>query len=112
MRPLRPFPLPLGVGTDICSIARIHGILSTPRRQRFLERLLSPEERKRSAGRLVWGEGDAVGTDSDQWKMAGFVAGRYVGVSPFIYPSVSIFIIPMLGPLLKRTTALPPRKRR
>ena len=49
MRPLRAFPLPLKVGTDICQISRVYDILTTPRATRFVDRILAVEERPRFA---------------------------------------------------------------
>ena len=39
-----PFPVPLHVGTDICRISRIQGILAGERGARFIRRVLTPEE--------------------------------------------------------------------
>lgn len=84
MRPLRGFPLALGVGTDICRISRVHGILRGPRRERFVRRILAPEEVAAAGERLLvpsGADGDSDG-DGDEarktglWKMAVFVAGR------------------------------------
>lgn len=83
MKPLRPFPLPISIGTDICQISRVHAILAGPRRERFLRRVLAPEERRREAARLEWadaGAGAGAGGESGGrlWRVATFVAGRYV----------------------------------
>lgn len=45
MPPPLPFPYPLRIGTDICRIGRIERILRSVRGPRFVQRLLSPEER-------------------------------------------------------------------
>ncbi|KAG6004497.1 hypothetical protein E4U21_001035 [Claviceps maximensis] len=92
-KPLRPFPFPLNVGTDICRISRIYRILSGPRRTRFVNRVLAPEEVKRDASRLSCLADDvaAVSTQNERgrdekdaelwrtelWKTAAFVAGRF-----------------------------------
>lgn len=71
MRPLLPFPLPLALGTDICSVARVSRILSHPTRgPRFVERVLAPEERElpRVKGVLARGARDG--------RVAEFMAGR------------------------------------
>lgn len=71
MRPLRAFPLAINVGTDICQISRIHGILRSPRGTRFVNRILAPEERSR------WEKKMAEETkDIDGLKRAAFLAGR------------------------------------
>jgi holo-[acyl-carrier protein] synthase len=44
MPPPLPFPFPLRIGTDICQISRINGILHTKAGRRFVERVLAPEE--------------------------------------------------------------------
>ncbi|PHH82497.1 hypothetical protein CDD83_3247 [Cordyceps sp. RAO-2017] len=86
---LRPFPLPLGVGTDLCRVARVHAILAGPRRGRFLRRVLAPEERA-AVGDGHGGDGgrahdghahdearqQAV-TETALWRTAVFVAGRF-----------------------------------
>ncbi|KAF4126860.1 holo-[acyl-carrier protein] synthase [Geosmithia morbida] len=92
MRPLRPFPFPFNVGTDICQISRIHRILRSPRRARFARRVLAPEEQRAGIGlRLVSSSGTDSGDgsspchgsnpsvkDGDElWKSAVFVAGRF-----------------------------------
>ncbi|KAG5925312.1 hypothetical protein E4U53_003346 [Claviceps sorghi] len=80
-RPLRPFPLALNVGTDICQISRIYGILNSPRRSRFINRILAPEEVNRYESRLSGGgTSNARGRDvkdTELWKTAAFVAGRF-----------------------------------
>ncbi|OAA61315.1 4'-phosphopantetheinyl transferase [Cordyceps fumosorosea ARSEF 2679] len=83
MKPLRAFPLPLNVGTDICQISRIYNILTTPRATRFVERVLAREERPRLAslaGTLpLTGAGgcDPSTRDPEGWKVAAFMAGRF-----------------------------------
>lgn len=104
MKPLRPFPFPLNVGTDICQISRIYGILKSPRALRFVNRILSPEEQANRDPRLRClqdrsivkplrtdglyplkenrgGRGSLVSEemarrDPDVWTAAAFVAGR------------------------------------
>ncbi|KAJ4390640.1 hypothetical protein N0V93_004238 [Gnomoniopsis smithogilvyi] len=44
-RILRKFPLSLGLGTDICHVIRIEGILKSSRGARFVRKILNPEER-------------------------------------------------------------------
>lgn len=93
MRPLRPFPLALGLGTDICHVVRIHNILRGPRRGRFVRRILAPEELTAAAaaaglpdlttadGGGAPGDGDGDGgpvRSTGLWKAAVFVAGRSV----------------------------------
>lgn len=96
MKPLRAFPLPLNVGTDICQISRVYGILRTPRASRFVNRILAHEERPRFAAlasalplmprpeSLRTRDGDHHGheavaaRDPEGWKAAAFMAGRCV----------------------------------
>ncbi|KAG6168037.1 hypothetical protein E4U11_006187 [Claviceps purpurea] len=93
--PLRPFPFPIHVGTDICQISRIYAILNSPRRRRFIHRILAPEEVAQHGTRLGedisveaaksdrdgtrpgtgTGKGDVKG--SALWKTAAFLAGRF-----------------------------------
>jgi holo-[acyl-carrier protein] synthase len=102
MRPLRAFPFPVNIGTDVCQISRIYAILSSPRATRFVHRVLAPEEQHHAAPRLaslspkttttttttrrprghvpdvgVKGEGQPQ-RDPELWKTAAFVAGRQV----------------------------------
>ncbi|KAG5917258.1 hypothetical protein E4U42_007318 [Claviceps africana] len=89
MRPrlLRPFPFPLNVGTDICQISRVYGILNGPRRGRFINRILAPEEVEQYESRLSGGRGGVAGRtssardgdvkDPELWETAAFVAGRF-----------------------------------
>ncbi|KAH6895339.1 hypothetical protein B0T10DRAFT_213302 [Thelonectria olida] len=98
MKPLRPFPFPLNIGTDICQISRVYRILAGPRASRFVTRILAPEELARHDARLqvltrATGEqshgktSDAVsergGHESlaarnpELWKCAAFMAGRF-----------------------------------
>ncbi|KAG6039461.1 hypothetical protein E4U41_002503 [Claviceps citrina] len=84
------------IGTDICQISRIYGILSGPprRRRRFVNRVLAPEEVERHGARLgLLDGGDGVGAaagelgprgggggdvkKTEMWKLAAFVAGRF-----------------------------------
>lgn len=103
MKPLRAFPFPLNIGTDICQISRIYRILSGPRASRFVSRILSPEELAKKDARLdilkrvpasngslavgQRGENKALlrddqnyesiaAKDPELWKCAAFVAGR------------------------------------
>ncbi len=91
-----PFPFPLHVGTDVCHIARIHAILSTPRAPRFIRRVLAREElvRPRQAIAKILEPGTPApvsgGTRSrlaaetadpkasPMWDAAVFMSGRYV----------------------------------
>ncbi|VUC21800.1 unnamed protein product, partial [Clonostachys rosea] len=95
MRPLRAFPLPINVGTDICQISRIYRILEGPRAARFVDRILGPHERSSAASRLLSLKGSrlagSVATegnrnsppspsdprDDELWKTAAFIAGRF-----------------------------------
>ena len=105
MKPLRPFPFPLNIGTDICRISRIYAILRSSRGPRFVDRIFSPEEQARKDGRLqcldrrpldnAFGDEEALGRlsgmknlgsqlsseeiarrDPERWAAASFVAGR------------------------------------
>ncbi|KAH6607746.1 holo-acyl-carrier- synthase [Trichoderma cornu-damae] len=104
MKPLRPFPFPLNVGTDICQISRVYGILKSPRATRFVNRIFSPEEQAgkdprlrclerhrplRSAfpndepkhfevdgGKPLTSE-EIAHRDPERWAAAAFVAGRF-----------------------------------
>ncbi|KAG8425517.1 hypothetical protein J3458_002209 [Metarhizium acridum] len=84
--PIRPFPFPIHIGTDICQISRIYSILCGPRRTRFINRVLAPEEVARHDARLNWSaacpKGDTCHADggirgTELWKTAAFVAGRF-----------------------------------
>lgn len=44
-RVLRRFPFNLNLGTDICHVVRIRGILDSSRGARFVEKILNNEER-------------------------------------------------------------------
>lgn len=105
MRPLRAFPFPLNVGTDICQISRIYRILSSTRARRFVNRILAPEELACNDTRLhvlnrtskVLRDGKPAGAssivatlkegqqlheelaarDPDLWKCSAFIAGRF-----------------------------------
>lgn len=100
MKPLRAFPFPLNIGTDICQISRIFGILQTQRAVRFVNRILAPEEQAWKDARLnilarspppnrqsrTTGAFKAVSRvsheelaaqDPELWKCAAFIAGRY-----------------------------------
>ncbi|UNI21936.1 Holo-[acyl-carrier-protein] synthase [Purpureocillium takamizusanense] len=99
MKPLRAFPFPLNVGTDICQISRIYSILRGPRRARFVNRILAPEELAQKDARLDFrdvattsssSQTDARGEaaakhDAEEltlratplWQSAAFLAGRF-----------------------------------
>ncbi|GJN80984.1 hypothetical protein PLIIFM63780_004514 [Purpureocillium lilacinum] len=97
MKPLRAFPFPLNVGTDICQISRIYTILRGPRRARFVNRILAPEELAQRDPRLAFLAGVGTTKSSSQtsareaakhdaevalretplWKSAAFLAGRF-----------------------------------
>ncbi|KAK2135080.1 hypothetical protein NOF04DRAFT_1202814 [Fusarium oxysporum II5] len=100
MKPLRPFPFPLNIGTDICQISRIYHILSGPRALRFVNRVLAPEELAKKDARLnVLYQAAArkapsrratseaskslqpheyiTSKDPELWKCAAFIAGRF-----------------------------------
>ncbi|CAG9998012.1 unnamed protein product [Clonostachys byssicola] len=93
MRPLRAFPLPINVGTDICQISRIYRILKGPRAARFVDRILGPHERAAAASRLLplrtegnhnspsLSSGSVARSggsrDDELWKTAAFIAGRF-----------------------------------
>lgn len=83
----------MNIGTDICQISRIYGILSGPRATRFVHRILAPEEQLHAASRLASlssarvredvptdGVKDGVYAQRDPeiWKTAAFIAGRQV----------------------------------
>jgi len=77
--PLRPFPFPLRVGTDICSIARIRKLLTpkpeatTPALIRFLPKLLTWPER-----RYFWERFTSVeNAQRDLDAVSHYLAGRY-----------------------------------
>jgi len=80
-RPILPFPIPLHIGTDICRVSRILSILTNPKRgRRFVDRVLSPEERglrrvRSALGEGYWGKEAWRGGDVG---VAEFVAGRFV----------------------------------
>ncbi|KAK0388535.1 hypothetical protein NLU13_4778 [Sarocladium strictum] len=98
MKPLRPFPLPICVGTDICQISRVFGIVVSGRGQRFVDRILTKEEQEREGERLRWVRGTKereqerkkveAGTkdfafealqkrEPELWSLAAFLAGRF-----------------------------------
>lgn len=91
MKPLRAFPFPLNIGTDICQISRVYQILSGPRATKFVNRILSPEERQRmiSRGMSLPGRAgkhhDTDMEDREGWKSASFLAGRYVLLAFWAY---------------------------
>lgn len=81
--PPRPFPFPLRVGTDICSVSRIHGIiapaekLAIPRLERFLPKFLTWPERQ-----YFWGRFDLTDPSSKHaLAVSQFIAGRYAFVT-------------------------------
>lgn len=77
--PPRPFPFPLRVGTDICSIARLHQILTPKPKsevlplQRFLPKLLTWPERQYFWGRFKSPDYAYQNLSS----VTQFLAGRY-----------------------------------
>jgi holo-[acyl-carrier protein] synthase len=81
--PLRPFPFPLRVGTDICSIARIRKLLtpkaaaSSPPLVRFLPKLLTWPERRYFWERFASVENAQKELDA----VSHFLAGRYEHLS-------------------------------
>ncbi|KAH7145853.1 hypothetical protein B0J13DRAFT_329482 [Dactylonectria estremocensis] len=104
MKPMRPFPFPLNIGTDICQISRIYRVLSSPRGTRFVKRILAPEEHAVEDVRLnvltrtpglsdnsrpleatiatAMRQGQQAhealaALDHEMWKCAAFVAGRF-----------------------------------
>ncbi|KAI6382363.1 hypothetical protein MCOR25_000662 [Pyricularia grisea] len=80
----RQFPFPLSLGTDICNIPRIRRILDGPQRDRFIRRVLLPEERGRVYNYLnttpAQASAPAAAKNSDEElgrrKAAEFMAGR------------------------------------
>lgn len=88
MGPLRPFPLPLNIGNDICQISRIYTILASRQRARFIRRVLTPEEQVAHKALVSEPQRGAVASahaaaaeDPTGWKMAAFMAGRYGAAS-------------------------------
>lgn len=94
MKPLRPFPLPLNIGTDICHIARIYDILQKPGGGGLVRRILTEGERQRASARLAplsrvtptstttprlghVTRRQQQGRDPALWETAAFVAGRF-----------------------------------
>ncbi|RDA82785.1 hypothetical protein CP532_0849 [Ophiocordyceps camponoti-leonardi (nom. inval.)] len=69
---MKPFPLGLAIGTDICQISRVGRILAGPRRGRFLGRILTAGEREAAEARMRLRPG---GTGCRE--EASFVAGRF-----------------------------------
>lgn len=100
-RILRRFPFALNLGTDICHVTRVRKILESPRASRFVQRILSDEERRHpkiqcilnkehspSSGRSAMSSVVAAGVkdhspstpapDPDELQLAAtFMAGRY-----------------------------------
>lgn len=76
----RPFPFPINIGTDICSIDRIYNILKRTSGLRFVRRVLIERERHEALERL-----DAP---LERWRLAGRVGSildwkrREMGLSP------------------------------
>lgn len=91
-KPFLPFPLPIHVGTDICRVSRIASLLAHPTRgRRFVDRVLSPEERslprvRRALGEGYHGEGPWGGPEA-----AEFMAGRFVNLLPIFLPFFFFF---------------------
>ncbi|KAK3687364.1 hypothetical protein B0T22DRAFT_439005 [Podospora appendiculata] len=52
-RRILPFPSPISVGTDICRLERIRTILAGPRGEKFITRILAPEELENSRERDI-----------------------------------------------------------
>ena len=52
-----PFPFALGIGTDICNIARIYRVLTSQNSsaQQFARHVLNPTEIREHASRLMFG---------------------------------------------------------
>ncbi|TLS28343.1 hypothetical protein PpBr36_00973 [Pyricularia pennisetigena] len=82
----RQFRFPLSLGTDICNIPRIRRILDGPQRDRFIRRVLLPEERGRVYNYLntttpgqAPSQAAAKGSDVElgRRKAAEFMAGRF-----------------------------------
>lgn len=110
MKPLRAFPFPLNVGTDICQISRIYTILRGPRRARFVNRILAPEELAQRDPRLAFLAGVGTTKSSSQtsareaakhdaevalretplWKSAAFLAGRCACPPSSLFTCLSI----------------------
>ncbi|RDA95144.1 hypothetical protein CP533_1823 [Ophiocordyceps camponoti-saundersi (nom. inval.)] len=68
---MKPFPLlGLSIGTDICQITRIRRILTKTYGKRFVDRILTPEEKGTTEARLRLGRGDVA-------EQAVFLAGRF-----------------------------------
>lgn len=100
-RILRRFPFALNLGTDICHVTRVRKILESPRASRFVQRILSDEERRHpkiqcilnkehspSSGRSAMSSVVAAGVkdhspstpapDPDELQLAAtFMAGRF-----------------------------------
>ena len=75
--PLRPFPLPISIGTDICSINRVRAILSKGDNnlKRYLRRFLTPREQIEVLRR--YGSAD-LADPKTLGILSHFLAGRYV----------------------------------
>jgi hypothetical protein len=85
--PLRPFPIPLRIGADICSIGRIRRLLrpgqqKVPPLHRFLPKLLTWPEQQYFWSRFNYTD---VAHDSLN-KIAQYLAGRYARppIEPFV----------------------------
>jgi phosphopantetheinyl transferase (holo-ACP synthase) len=88
----RPFPLAIGIGTDICHVARIYRILTKPKgsAQQFIRQFLNPREILAYASKLkVAEELDRLKADEKRyseipakmiaakaWPLAHFLGGR------------------------------------
>ncbi|KZM20622.1 Holo-[acyl-carrier-protein] synthase [Ascochyta rabiei] len=78
--PLRPFPFPLRVGTDLCNVSRIRSLITQkpnsakgPRLKAFLSKILTHPERAYFRGRF--GNDESVFRNTDN--VARFLAGRF-----------------------------------
>ena len=75
--PLRPFPLPIGIGTDICAINRVRAIIGKGDNnfRRYLRRFLTPREQRS----ILRHYGNADLTDYQvRERLSHLLAGRYV----------------------------------
>jgi holo-[acyl-carrier protein] synthase len=75
--PLRPFPLPISIGTDLCSINRVRAIISKGDNnfRRYLRRFLTPREQ--SALLRQYGNADLTDYQTLE-RLSHILAGRYV----------------------------------
>lgn len=79
LMPIRPFPVPLRVGVDVCNISRIRRIIahnesvSSDRLERFLKRILTKPERLYFWDRF----GPACRIGEKHGTVSEYLAGRY-----------------------------------